>query len=186
MSCKWTYLAHERRWDPAYFRRIGLGELADEGFVRIGSEVVDVASPLGSGLTAEAAGDLGLDPGIPVGAALIDAHAGGLGTVGAAASPKEPVSVESRIAYVFGTSACIMATTREATFVPGIWGPYFSADGPGPVARTKPGSRQRVPHSISSSRSIPRPARRPGRPASPAGRCSRFSRTWRSPTTAMR
>jgi D-ribulokinase len=131
VTCKWTYLAHERRWDPAYFRRIGLGELAEEGFARIGSKVVDVASPVGSGLTAEAAADLGLIAGIPVGAALIDAHAGGLGTVGGAASTGEPFSVESRIAYVFGTSACIMATTREATFVPGIWGPYFSAMVPG-------------------------------------------------------
>jgi D-ribulokinase len=131
VTCKWTYLAHERRWDPAYFRRIGLGELAEEGFARIGSKVVDVASPIGSGLTAEAAADLGLSGGIPVGAALIDAHAGGLGTVGGAASTGEPFSVESRIAYVFGTSACIMATTREATFVPGIWGPYFSAMVPG-------------------------------------------------------
>jgi D-ribulokinase len=131
VTCKWTYLAHERRWDPAYFRRIGLGELAEEGFARIGSNVVDVATPLGSGLTAEAAADLGLIAGIPVGAALIDAHAGGLGTVGGAASTGEPFSVESRIAYVFGTSACIMATTREATFVPGIWGPYFSAMVPG-------------------------------------------------------
>lgn len=131
VTCKWTYLAHERRWDPAYFRRIGLGELAEEGFARIGSKVVDVASPVGSGLTAEAAADLGLIAGIPIGAALIDAHAGGLGTVGGAASTGEPFSVESRIAYVFGTSACIMATTREATFVPGIWGPYFSAMVPG-------------------------------------------------------
>jgi D-ribulokinase len=131
VTCKWTYLAHERRWDPAYFRRIGLGELAEEGFARIGSKVVDVASPVGSGLTAEAAADLGLIAGIPVGAALIDAHAGGLGTVGGAASTGESFSVESRIAYVFGTSACIMATTREATFVPGIWGPYFSAMVPG-------------------------------------------------------
>lgn len=131
VTCKWTYLAHERRWDPAYFRRIGLAELAEEGFARIGSKVVDVASPVGSGLTAEAAADLGLIAGIPIGAALIDAHAGGLGTVGGAASTGEPFSVESRIAYVFGTSACIMATTREATFVPGIWGPYFSAMVPG-------------------------------------------------------
>jgi FGGY-family pentulose kinase len=43
----------------------------------------------------------------------------------------DPVSVESRIAYVFGTSACIMATTREPTFVQGVWGPYFSAMVPG-------------------------------------------------------
>ena len=44
MTCKWTYLAHEQRFDPGYFRRIGLDELADEGFARIGSKVVDVAT----------------------------------------------------------------------------------------------------------------------------------------------
>ena len=37
VTCKWTYLAHERRWDPDYFRGVGLGELADEGFARIGA-----------------------------------------------------------------------------------------------------------------------------------------------------
>ena len=36
VTCKWTYLAHERRWDPGYFRAIGLGALADEDFARIG------------------------------------------------------------------------------------------------------------------------------------------------------
>jgi len=30
-----------------------------------------------------------------------------------------------------GTSACIMASTREPCFVPGVWGPYFSAMVPG-------------------------------------------------------
>jgi D-ribulokinase len=25
VTCKWTYLAHEQRWDAAYFRAIGLG-----------------------------------------------------------------------------------------------------------------------------------------------------------------
>jgi D-ribulokinase len=37
---QWTYLAHEGRWDADYFRRIGLGDLAEEGFARIGQEVV--------------------------------------------------------------------------------------------------------------------------------------------------
>ena len=36
VTCKWTYLAHEQRWDASYFRQIGLEELADEDFVRIG------------------------------------------------------------------------------------------------------------------------------------------------------
>jgi D-ribulokinase len=30
-----------------------------------------------------------------------------------------------------GTSACIMATTREPCFVPGVWGPYYSGMVPG-------------------------------------------------------
>jgi D-ribulokinase len=33
--------------------------------------------------------------------------------------------------YVFGTSACTMASTADAAFVPGVWGPYFSAMVPG-------------------------------------------------------
>jgi D-ribulokinase len=35
------------------------------------------------------------------------------------------------MAYVFGTSACTMASTSEPTFVPGVWGPYFSSMVPG-------------------------------------------------------
>ncbi|TIW51375.1 MAG: ribulokinase, partial [Mesorhizobium sp.] len=41
LACKWTYLGHERRWDDSYFHAVGLGGLADEGFARIGTEVVD-------------------------------------------------------------------------------------------------------------------------------------------------
>jgi hypothetical protein len=35
VTCKWTYLAHESRWDEGYFRRVGLGQLADESFCQI-------------------------------------------------------------------------------------------------------------------------------------------------------
>ena len=82
-TCKWTYLGHERRWDESYFRSIGLGELADEGFKRIGTNIVDAGSALGHGLSTSAAEDLGLIAGTAVAAGLIDAHAGGIGTVGA-------------------------------------------------------------------------------------------------------
>lgn len=127
VTCKWTYLAHERRWDPSYFKGIGLGSLAEEGFARIGTEIVDAGTPLGNGLTAEAASELGLPEGIAVGAGLIDAHAGGIGTVGATGSG----NIQTRMAYVFGTSACTMSTTSEPAFVDGVWGPYYSAMAPG-------------------------------------------------------
>ena len=128
VTCKWTYLAHEQRWDAAYFRAIGLDGLTDEGFARIGTEIVAAGTPLAGGLLPEAAAELGLPPGVPVAAGLIDAHAGGLGTVGARDGGG---GVETRMAYVFGTSACTMTSTAEPAFVDGVWGPYFSAMVPG-------------------------------------------------------
>lgn len=125
VTCKWTYLAHEKRWDPGYFHGIGLGVLADEDFARIGQRVVEPGTPLGHGLTETAAAELGLVAGIPVGAGMIDAHAGGIGTVGVDGPP------ENNLGYVFGTSSCTMTSTHEPVFVPGVWGPYFSAMVPG-------------------------------------------------------
>ncbi|MEQ5868930.1 FGGY-family carbohydrate kinase [Sagittula sp. NFXS13] len=127
VTCKWTFLAHEGRWDPAYFRAIGLGDLAEGDFVRIGQEIVAPGTSLGSGLTEGAAEQLGLLPGTAVAAGLIDAHAGGVGTVGAGGSE----NVTDCLGYVFGTSSCTMTTTQEPTFVPGVWGPYYAAMVPG-------------------------------------------------------
>jgi FGGY-family pentulose kinase len=123
VTCKWTYVARDGGWDESYFRLIGLEELADEGFRRIGTEIVAPGQPLSGGLTAEAADFLGLNRGTAVGAGLIDAHAGGVGTVGA----KGLGPVTENMAYVFGTSSCTMTTTAEPVFVPGVWGPYHSA-----------------------------------------------------------
>ncbi len=130
VTCKWTYLAHEMRWDAAYFENIGLGELVSEGFARIGTEIVEPGRPLGQGLTAAAAADLGLNAGTAVGASLIDAHAGGVGTLGGTAAGVSS-DIRHRLAYIFGTSACSMASTDDPIFVNGVWGPYYSAMVPG-------------------------------------------------------
>ena len=129
VTCKWTYLAHEARWDADYFRATGLGALADEGFRRIGTEVVTPGTSLGK-LTPVAAAELGLPAGVTVAASLIDAHAGGLGTLGVRI-PGEAPDATRRLAYIFGTSACSMASTQGATPVPGVWGPYYDAMLPG-------------------------------------------------------
>ncbi|MCG7630030.1 FGGY-family carbohydrate kinase [Epibacterium sp. MM17-32] len=128
VTCKWTYLAHENRWDASYFQSIGLGDLADQGFARIGTEVVPAGTSLGTGLTPEAALEMGLRPGVAVAAGLIDAHAGGVGTVGASGTPN---AAQDTMAYVFGTSSCTMTSSATACFVPGVWGPYQSAMVPG-------------------------------------------------------
>ncbi|POP47757.1 ribulokinase [Superficieibacter electus] len=125
VTCKWTYLAHEKRWDPDYFRTIGLEDLAGDDFVRIGQRILEPGTPCGNGLTLEAADEMGLQVGTPVAIGMIDAHAGGIGTAGVDRGALH------NMAWVFGTSACTMMSTEKPVFVPGVWGPYYSAMVPG-------------------------------------------------------
>ena len=129
-TCKFTYLAHERRWDGAFFDAIGLGALKADGFVRVGARMVAPGTPLGRGLTTAAAEAMGLRSGLPVGAGLIDAHAGAVGTMGAGVGGAR-ADPRRRMALILGTSSCCMALSDEPRFVDGVWGPYFSALTPG-------------------------------------------------------
>jgi D-ribulokinase len=131
VTCKWNYLAHEKTWSAPYLCRTGLEEFVAEKYHRIGTEIVAPGTPLGVGLTELAAKDFGLNPGTPVGASLIDAHAGGLGAIGGKDASGVAAEVCHRLAYIMGTSACIMATTTVPCFVPGVWGPYYSGMVPG-------------------------------------------------------
>jgi FGGY-family pentulose kinase len=137
--CKWTYLGHEEgtaasvgRWDPGFFREVGLEDLAEEGFARIGRMVRPIGERAGS-LTPEAAAELGLVQGIPVAVSIIDAHAGGLGLLGTPVDGPavDEDALEERLALIGGTSSCHMAVSREPRFIPGIWGPYYAAMVPG-------------------------------------------------------
>lgn len=133
--CKWTYLGHADGlgWDEDYFRRIGLGELSDEAFRRIGTTVQPMGRAVGRGLAERAAAELGLARGTAVGVSIIDAHAGGVGLIGASLDGKTPAAadLEQRVALIGGTSSCHMAVSREPRFIPGVWGPYYSAMVPG-------------------------------------------------------
>jgi ribulose kinase len=90
--------------------------------------------PVGLGLSAQAAVELGLREGTPVAAGSIDAHAGVVGVLGA--RPKEGAaisaeSMQSRLALILGTSSCHMALSSQMHLVPGVWGPYHSVVLPG-------------------------------------------------------
>ncbi len=132
--CKWTYLGHENEgrgaWSRSFFESIGLAELLENGARKIGSVVKPLGEVAGH-LSESGARDLGLVPGIPVGVSIIDAHAGGIGLLGAGLQALSPESFETRVALIGGTSSCHMAVSREPRFVPGVWGPYYSAMLPG-------------------------------------------------------
>ena len=99
----------------------------------MGTEIVPGGTALGNGRApTQAAADLGLEPGTPVAAGLIDAHAGGVGTVGARG---DAGNVLTRMAYVFGTSACTMSSTSGAGFRAGRLGDILLRHGPRAVAQ---------------------------------------------------
>ena len=131
LTCKWTFAPRHGGWNERFFRRIGLHELLENRAARIGSEVAPPGSLMGNGLQELAASDFGLHPGIAVGASLIDAYAGAIATIGGPDPNGEQVAPTARAAYIFGSSACVMAMTHQATFIPGLWGPYDSAIIPG-------------------------------------------------------
>lgn len=140
--CKWTYLGHEvdqeasddtEGWADDFWRAIGLGDLVEEGYRRIGRRVRPMGEPEGEGLREEVASEMELRPGTPVGVSIIDAHAGGLGLLGTSAEDDvlKSETMEQRLALIGGTSSCHMAVSPEPRFIEGVWGPYFSAMVPG-------------------------------------------------------
>ncbi|KAM9542215.1 FGGY carbohydrate kinase domain-containing protein isoform 3-T8 [Guaruba guarouba] len=132
--CKWTYTS-DKGWDDSFWKMIGLEDLVEDKYEKIGNRILSPGESVGKGLTPEAAKDLGLPEGIAVAASLIDAHAGGLGVIGADVKghnlPCENQPITSRVAMICGTSSCHMGVSETPIFVPGVWGPYFSAMVPG-------------------------------------------------------
>ncbi|KAL6331919.1 hypothetical protein AAG906_020268 [Vitis piasezkii] len=143
--CKWTYLGHAHMeqinekdsrnmeacgWDDDFWEEIGLGDLIDGHHAKIGRSVAFPGHPLGSGLTPDAAKEMGLRAGTPVGTSLIDAHAGGVGVMESVAVPdseSKEGAICHRLVLVCGTSTCHMAVSRSKLFIPGVWGPFWSA-----------------------------------------------------------
>ena len=130
-ACKWNYRARQSQWDDGFFRTIGLEDLTEAGHSRIGQDIRPQGQRVGE-LTAAAAAELGLVLDTPVAVSLIDAHAGGVGVLGmnlGGLGANQPL--ENRLALICGSSTCHMAVSQEERFVPGVWGPYFSAMIPG-------------------------------------------------------
>lgn len=72
LTCKCTYIPGNG-WDRAFMSQIGLDAVVQNEFAALGTDVLTVGKPVGDGLTARAAAELGLEPGTPVGSGVIDA-----------------------------------------------------------------------------------------------------------------
>ncbi|KAI6046497.1 hypothetical protein EDC04DRAFT_2864704 [Pisolithus marmoratus] len=136
-TCKCSFVP-DKGWQEDFFTSIGLEELIDGGEWRqIGAakgRVQAAGTPVGKGLTRQAAEELGLKEGTAVGSGLIDAYAGWMGTVGARYMENGKLSgfpsldeSRHRLAAVAGTSTCHIVQSREGIFVKGVWGPYKDA-----------------------------------------------------------
>ena len=136
--CKWTYQGHLDSknkktvgcWDDSYFNEIGLEDIVQDNYNKIGQIIRPIGETVPGGLTKKAAEELGLKKGTAVGVSIIDAHAGGVGMLGAVLDNKDSLKEKdlcTRLALIGGTSSCHMAVSPTANFVSGVWGPYYSA-----------------------------------------------------------
>lgn len=126
LTCKWNYDAVNGKFPRDYFDAIGLSELAENNFSKIGNEILAPGDFTGN-LSVEAAKEMGLIPGIAVGSSMIDAHAGALGLIGSKSKEHKELDVSEKLVLIAGTSTCHMSITENLLFAPGIWGPYKNA-----------------------------------------------------------
>jgi ribulose kinase len=140
LACKCSYVPPgvegSDGWNEQFLTQIGLEAFVKNEYEQLGGQpgkkglILTAGQPVGRGLSARAAEELGLCEGTAVGSGVIDAYAGWIGTVAAPMEgDKEPGLIESkhRLAAIAGTSTCHIVQSPEAVFVPGVWGPYKNA-----------------------------------------------------------
>lgn len=124
--CKWNYDGIENSWPESFFEQIGLEDLKNFNYKKIGSEIYPPGTRIGNGLTELAAKELGLPVNLPVGASIIDAHAGALALFGCSGAGIDQ-NVISKMGIICGTSSCHMSVSDSIIWAKGFWGPYKNA-----------------------------------------------------------
>ncbi|WVQ98038.1 hypothetical protein IAU59_005160 [Kwoniella sp. CBS 9459] len=124
-------------WSARFFNKIGLENLVKDDFDQLGGIpgknglILTAGQPVGKGLSKAAAESLGLVEGTAVGSGVIDAYAGWIGTVAAAAGEGQAKptleDASARLAAIAGTSTCHIAQSADGI----LWGPYRDAVFPG-------------------------------------------------------
>ena len=143
VTCKWLYQSNTnlKQWDKTFWEVIGLSELCEENFKKIGSKI-EIPFKYCQELVINNDMILNTDlcSSVRVGVSMIDAHAGGIGGLALTLSYLETnknffvdkkIQIEEVLVLVSGTSSCFMASSTKEKFIDGIWGPYYEAMVPG-------------------------------------------------------
>ena len=109
-SARWYYNAAEGGYPVDFYEKIGLEDLVQ----KLPSQVLSMGDFVG-GLTAEAARDLGLQEGMPVGEGGADAFVGMIGL-----NAVQP----GKMALITGSSHLHVAQVEKEIHCQGIWGSY--------------------------------------------------------------
>ncbi|KAJ8980914.1 hypothetical protein NQ317_011555 [Molorchus minor] len=120
LVCKWTYEMSndgKEQWNQSYFQQVGLEDLMENNWRKIGSVVLAPGSPVGNGLSEDAAAELGLLVGTPVGTSMIDAHAGGLGLIGCRVHGVDPEFHTRLSEYILTYKLATVATTISLSVI---------------------------------------------------------------------
>lgn len=123
-------------WSKEFLINIGLEELANDNFERLGGPDDNHSNFLSAGqivdvVNTEFHEKTLVSKKCAVGSGIIDAYAGWIGTVGASSGCEDAKTSgecidESigRLAAVAGTSTCHITLSKDPIFVNGVWGPY--------------------------------------------------------------
>lgn len=98
--CKWNFDAAADGWSDEYLSLIGLADLAENNYAKIGSTVREPGASISGGLNATAAKEFGLPAGIPVATSMIDAHAGALALFGCVGDTDIPTDFHTKMGKV--------------------------------------------------------------------------------------
>ncbi|CAH1127949.1 unnamed protein product [Ceutorhynchus assimilis] len=128
LSAKWSYvtsLSGVPSWDAQFFKEIGIPEVAENDFRKIGSEVQTPGKPLADGLLEAVAKEMKLPPKLPVATGMTEPYAGCLGLIGCQIPDNIAEDFTSRTCIIVGlTSASHFIFSREPRFVKGTRGPF--------------------------------------------------------------
>ncbi|GMM35459.1 putative phosphotransferase [Saccharomycopsis crataegensis] len=135
-------------WSKEFFEAVDLPELVADDFRKLGGSPGNTGKWFSAGesvgpLSTKAAEELGLTTNCYVGSGVIDCYSGWVGTIAGKTDVAIPEldkqdqeftgidKAFGRLAAVAGTSTCHCVMSKDAVFVPGVWGPYRDIMAPG-------------------------------------------------------